>query len=1099
MRCEACDTELRPTARFCDGCGAPLRHVPPAARHAPREYTPRHLAEKILRQRSALIGEHKQVTVLFADVKGSMALAESLGPEAWHGIMNRFFEILAGVIHRFEGTVNQFTGDGVMALFGAPIAHEDHAQRACYAALRLREEMQVYAAELKRELGLNFSVRMGLNSGSVVVGRIGDDLRMDYTAQGFVVGLASRMEHLAEAGTAYLSESTAALVSGYCRLRDLGEFRVKGAREPVRVHQLLGEGPLRTRFDASRSRGLTRFIGRVGEMARLDTVLENARRGRGGVLGVVGEAGVGKSRLCFEFTERCRSGGILVRRAQAVAHGRMIPFLPVLEMLRGIFGISERDGDLEARRKIAGTVLLLDADLTGRLPLFFEFLGVADDETAPSQLDPEARQRRLIEAVMRLVRARGRREPAVFLFEDLHWIDPGSEAFLERLVEIAEETRTLVLANFRPEYTATWMRKPCYAALPLAPLGDAAVEELLDELLGGDSSTVALRAEIRQRAAGNPFFVEEVVSSLLDTGVLERSDDGCRLVRPIARLKVPTTVRAVLAARIDRLGETAKRLLQTAAVIGASFSETLLQRVVSLPDGEFRDALRSLVGAGFVHGESLHPVVEYAFKHPLTQEIAYQSQLAEQRAGIHASVLRELVELHPDRLDQDAALLAHHAESARQPLEAARWHGRAAEWVGIRDVTAAHRHWRAVLALVAKAPASPERDALELRAHVWLQQLAWRLGFSKQEAHRIFLSGAALTERTGDQAALVTLALGYAIYRGVIGDEAGQHRFGAEAAGLADELRSFPLALAARVVTATSLHFQGRLREAIDVANWAVARRPQRSEGEGDRYWISPYTYILGLRGALHALCGGFERASADLARALELARGSEDPEALGCVHGFGVQHARCTGEAIGALAHAREMLEVAERTGIPLLRVDGYLSLGSALVLSARWGDAVAALEQALEIADSRRILLGQKRRIHAVLAEAYLGLGEHERARHIAQELLAEQRPARALLVEIGAQLVLARALLRVEGIKAGDAVRSAISRASRLVDESGARSLGPEIHRARAEVAEHEGDRATRLRELRQAHRLYREMAAQGHADRMAGLVAELGDPE
>jgi adenylate cyclase len=773
----------------------------------------------------------------------------------------------------------------------------------------------------------------------------------------------------------------------------------------------------------------------------------------------------------------------------------MIPFLPMFELLRGIFGITDGDGDLAARRKIAGTVLLRDAELTARLPLLFEFLGVADREAPPPELDPEARHRRLIEVVMRLVRARGRQEPAVFLFEDLHWIDPGSEAFLERLAEIAEETRTLVLVNFRPEYRADWMRQACYTALPLASLGERAVEELLDELLGRDPSTAGLRKRIRARAAGNPFFVEEVVYSLLEAGVLERAGDACRMVRPIERLEVPDTVTAVVAARIDRLNETEKRALQTAAVIGRSFSETLLGRVLGRPERELRDVLHVLTESGFVDEDSQHPFSEYAFRHPLMQEVAYGSQLAGQRERIHAAVARELEQLHSDRLDSNAALLAHHEEGAGRRLEAARWHRRAAEWVGIRDVDAAHRHWRAVMALAGQVPESAERDELQLQAHVWMQQLAWRLGFSEEETHRLFSSGVALAERRGERMTVVTLTLGYAIYRGVIGDEEGEYRYGAEAAALADEAGNLFFSLAARAVMASSLHFQGRLREAIEVADWAVGRRPDPAVG--DRFWISPYTYLLGLRGVLHSLCGRFDSASVDLERALDLANESGDSESLGCVHGFAVQQARCTGETLSALAHARQMLHVAERTGIPLLLVDAYLSLGSALALSAQWDDSVEALEQALEIADSRRVLLGQKRRILAVLAEAYLGRNEHERARHIAEELLAAPATSRALLVEISAQLVLARALLRVEGEKARDAAHAAISRAALLIEESGARSLAPEIHRALSEVAEHEGDRATRLRELREAHRLYREMAARAHADRIGPLIAQSSD--
>jgi class 3 adenylate cyclase len=341
--CPTCGAANRPSAKFCRKCRVPLAAGEPPPPRPVAAYTPRHLAEKILTSRSALEGERKQVTVLFADVKGSMELAERVDAEAWHGIMDRFFAILTDGVHRFEGTVNQYTGDGIMALFGAPIAHEDHAQRACFAALQLRDALQAYARELKREQALQFSTRIGINSGEVVVGRIGDDLRMDYTAQGHTVGLAARMESLASPDTIYLTQATADLCDGYFELADLGAFSVKGNSGQVHVHELRGVGALRTRFDVSRARGLSRFVGRGDEMEVLDRALERARRGHGQVVGVVAHAGVGKSRLCFEFVERHRARGGFVNQGQAVPHGRNIPLLPLMQAFRAYYGISEQD------------------------------------------------------------------------------------------------------------------------------------------------------------------------------------------------------------------------------------------------------------------------------------------------------------------------------------------------------------------------------------------------------------------------------------------------------------------------------------------------------------------------------------------------------------------------------------------------------------------------------------------------------------------------------------------------------------------------------------------------------------------------------------
>ncbi len=402
-------------------------------------------------------GERKQVTVLFADVSGSMDLAEQQDPEEWRKIMQRFFSILADAVTRFEGTVDKFTGDGIMAVFGAPIAHEDHARRACYAALQMLDDVAAYAAELRRGQGLNFSTRIGINSGEVIAGAIGGGADSAYTAIGHTVGLAQRMEALAEPGSAYLTEDAAALAAGYLDLEDLGEFEIKGASRPIRVFELAGVGAARSRLDLARERGFSRFVGRASEMAALEAALEQARAGEGGAVGMIADPGVGKSRLSHEFAERCREDGVEVFEAQAQAHGQGIPFMPVLQMLRSFFGIGESEPEQLAREKIAGRALLLDPEFSADLPLLFDFLGVPDpDRPVPPNLGAEARQRALGGIVCRLVNAPTRRKTLVLVIEDLHWIDEASNAMLTGLIESIEGTNTLAVLNYRPEYEPAW-------------------------------------------------------------------------------------------------------------------------------------------------------------------------------------------------------------------------------------------------------------------------------------------------------------------------------------------------------------------------------------------------------------------------------------------------------------------------------------------------------------------------------------------------------------------------------------------------------------------------------------------------------------------
>ena len=465
--------------------------------------------------------ERKQVTVLFADVSGSMDLAEQEDPEEWREIMQRFFSSLADTVTRFEGTVDKFTGDGIMAIFGAPIAHEDHARRACYAALQMLDDVAEYAAELRRAKGLNFSTRIGINSGEVVAGAIDGGGGSTYTAIGHTVGLAQRMEALAEPGKAYLTESTAELARGYLDLRDLGEFEIKGASRPVAVFELAGVGQARSRLDLARERGFSNFVGREEELARLEAALARARGGEATAMGVVAEAGIGKSRLYHEFAQRCRGEGLEVFEAQAQAHGRSIPFMPILQMLRSFYGIGDRDPEQMAREKIAGRSLLLDPDFAADLPLIFDFLGVPDPERPVPKMNPEGRGRALGDFLCRLVSNPARSKTLVLIVEDLHWIDEGSQMMLHGLVEGMEGTPTLVLVNYRPEHTPAWSESPVYETVDLQPLDREDTAKLLRDIIGCDPSLDGIDEPIHERTGGNPFFIEEIVRELDESGYLE--------------------------------------------------------------------------------------------------------------------------------------------------------------------------------------------------------------------------------------------------------------------------------------------------------------------------------------------------------------------------------------------------------------------------------------------------------------------------------------------------------------------------------------------------------------------------------------------------
>jgi len=1053
MFCNACGRGLSPAAGAA-GDGEPAQaESGRATGRGQRPYAPpEHLAEKLREAGVGLDGERKQVTVLFADVIGSMDLAERTDPEVWRSIMDRFFTILCDGVHRFEGTVDKFTGDGIMALFGAPLAHEDHAQRACWAALTLQRELAAYAGEVRRGQGLNFSVRMGINSGEVVVGRIGDDLSLEYTAVGHTVGLAQRMESLAEPGRAYLTEQTAKLVAGYLDLEGLGEFDVKGVSEPVRVHALAGAGGAHSRLDISKARGFTRFVGREDELATLQAALEQAQDGSGTVVGVVGEAGVGKSRLCHEFVERCRRQGIPVYEAQGQAHGRAIPFLPVLQTMRSYFGIAEFDSDQQAREKIAGRMLLLDQAFAESLPLVFDFLAVPDPHRPAPRMDPEARQRALLEMVKRLVHTAGRSNPGVYLLEDAHWFDPGTEIFLTQFVEAIQSSRTLAIINFRPEYSALWMRKSYYRQVSLLPLGADAIGALLADLLGEDPSLNGLPGLISERTAGNPFFIEEVVRALVESGNLEGKRGAYRLVRPVEDATVPPTVNTVLAARIDRLAEREKSLLQSAAVIGREFTEPVLDRAASLKDGELEPALRALIAAEFLYEQELYPEAVYAFKHPLTQEVAYNSQLGERRAAVHRRVAEALQELYPDKLDERSALLAQHWEAAGEPLAAARWRARAATWAGISDVAEAVRHWRKVSELVQPLPDSDEASGLALAARVWRLNYGWRLGITEQEATAHYEAGRELAGRSGDRVSLLMITAMYANVRGVAGHVEEYGELAQEVNRLSVEIGDPALRIVALAVPIYSQFIRGRLGDALALADEGIALGAEDPTLGNGITLTCPYAWCLMLRGLILCPMGYLEEAACELDRAMRVAQEQGNFETQGWAHGAYVWLARFTGELETVLSHATQGYEIAERIGGAFSRVQALYFLGYARFMVGEPDEAVAAIESAIELGREARTGLESEALRIAGLSEALLSAGDHQRALDAAQEsvTLARERGNESVLAV--SNRVLAEALLAGEGSEKVAAAKDALDRATAAAEATGARSELRFIERAR-----------------------------------------------
>ena len=633
----------------------------PAPERAPRAYMPAHLTDKILAARPALEGERKQVTVLFADLKDSTELIRGLDPEAAQQLLDPAIHRMMDAVHRFEGTVNQVLGDGIMALFGAPIAHEDHALRACYAALAMQAAMRAYTEEVRRTRGLELRMRVGLNSGEVVVRAIGNDLHMDYSAVGETTHLAARMEQMATPGSIRLTASTLGLVEGLVQVTALGPVPVKGLVEPVEVFELVGASSLRRRLQAAAARGLTPFVGRQQELEALYQALARAQTGHGQVVALVGEAGVGKSRLVHECVHSHRTQGWRVLESASVSYGKATPYFPVMDLLKRYCHVDDGDDVRTIRAKVTGQVLTLDETLQETLPGSAGAPGRRAGRQPLSHLDPPQRRQRTLDGLKRVLLRESQVQPLLLVFEDLHWIDAETQALLDRLVESLPTARLLLLVNYRPEYQHGWGSKTYYTQLRLDPLPPASADEFLQALLGDDPSLAPLKQLLIARTEGNPFFLEESVRTLVETGVLVGEPGAYRLAQALPTIQVPATVQAVLAARIDRLPPEEKRLLQTAAVIGTEVPLPLLQAIADLPEAALHRGLAHLQAAEFLYETRLFPEPEYTFKHALTHEVAYNSLLLERRRGLHARLVEALEALAPERVAEQVERLAHHA------------------------------------------------------------------------------------------------------------------------------------------------------------------------------------------------------------------------------------------------------------------------------------------------------------------------------------------------------------------------------------------------------------------------------------------------------
>jgi class 3 adenylate cyclase len=752
-KCTSCGAENLVRAKFCSECAAPLI---PLSSSLDQSELP--IATNELGRAATADGERKTVTALFADIKGSMELMEDLDPEDARAIIDPALKLMIDVVHRYDGYIVQSTGDGIFALFGAPLAHEDHPQRALYAALRLQEEMHRYAGRLREAGNLPIEARVGVNTGEAVVRSLATrEGHVEYTPIGHSTGLAARMQALAPTGSIATTDATRKPCEGYFTFKALGPTRVRGVSEPISVFEVTGLGPLRTHFQVSARRGLTKFVGRQREIEALQHALELAEAGHGQIVATIAEPGVGKSRLFFEFKAVSKSE-CMVLETFSVSHGQASAYLPVIELLHGYFGIEPGDNGRKRCEKVAGKITMLDRALEDTLPYLFSLLAIVEGDDPLVQMDGQVKRRRTLEAIKRILLRESVNQPLMVIFEDLHWIDEQTQQFLNLLADSIGTARILLLVNYRPEYAHQWNSKTYYTQLRLDPLGHDSAEEMLTSLLGEDDDLAPLRRLIIEKTEGTPFFMEEIVQALFEDGAVVRNG-SVKLTRPLAQIGVPATVQAVLASRIDRLRFEEKELLHTLAVLGREFPLALVERMRPKPNDELESMLARLQAAEFIYEQPATGDMRYTFKHALTQEVAYNSVLIERRKLVHELAARAMEEVYHSKLDDHYAQLAHHYRRSGNAHKALQYLQLAGEQAVQRSAhTEAVGHLTAALELAQTHVDIPERTHQELVVHTVLAPVLMAVkGYAAPELKTICGRARELCRQTGEAPQLVRL------------------------------------------------------------------------------------------------------------------------------------------------------------------------------------------------------------------------------------------------------------------------------------------------------------------------------------------------------
>jgi class 3 adenylate cyclase/tetratricopeptide (TPR) repeat protein len=1006
-------------------------------------------------------GERKMVTALFVDIMGSTELGQHLDPEEARAIIDPALALMIDAVRRYDGYVVQSTGDGIFALFGAPVAREDHPQRTLYTAMRMQDEIRRYSARLRAEGRPPIQIRAGANSGEVVVRTIKTGAtHREYTPIGHTVNLASRLQSLAAAGSTVISDSTRKLVEGYFALRPLGPAVVKGISEAINVHEVVGLGPLRTRLQRSAGRGLSKFVGRAKENEALRRAATRAYSGAGQIVAVVAEPGVGKSRLFFEFKAEVQSDWTVLE-AFALSHGKAASYLPVVELLHGYFGIVSEDSVAARRDKVAAKIAFLDPDLESGLPYVHALLEIADDKNRLVGMDAQLRKSRTLDAVANLFLAEAVNRPLLVMVEDLHWLDDESQALLDWLADLITGSRILLLVSYRPEYAHRWGDKAWCSRLRLESLGGGSADEMLSTILGDNPALAPLKKLIVTTTGGVPFFMEETVQVLFDEGALERQNGTVNLVRPLDSLRIPPTVQAILAARIDRLHNDEKNLLQTLAILGRDFVLSLARAVAGKSEEELERLIAKLQVGDFVFEQPSIVDVEYTFKHALTQEVAYNSVLLERRKQLHGDAGNAIETIYMTSLDDHVAELAHHFSRSGNQAKAVEYLRLAGTQAMARGaLPQAIRDFEHALGLLKSFPTGPDREGLELQLlnPLGTGYIAVR-GYAAPEVGPIFVRARELCERIGQPDQLFAVVWGNFAWRVVRGEMGLSMVLAREAIDLAERFDDPGIWMEALFLLGVTLFYRGDFVGAVGQYEKALSRYDDR---ERTRLWASVVgedagvTHRCYLALALWHL-GYPEQALRVAQETRKLALSIDHPFSLAYAQHHiswlyynlrlpaetkaaseeGIQTAAAQGfamfHATGTLYQAAAvLLEGRPHEALPLLTrgVDSYRATGAGLALpyylsilgdaylqAGRLDDARDALDEGLAIAE-RSDELCQKAELYRLKGELALRNGSQPgKAEEHFRQAIATARVQRSKAWELRATTSLARLLQQTD----------------------------------------------------------------------------------